>query len=166
MVELVDIRDRVAVQPPPNASPPAFPSPPNQEKNTLSELEMNLSTPIEEVMDSPMGLMQPQSGMYQPQIMDGRAVAEHPAGPETRAPMTQGAGSSTAKSYPFNLNEDQIQALIAGLAGVAAFSKPVQDRLLTMLPQAMSPEGGLSTIGMAITAFIAAVIFYLMKRSV
>jgi hypothetical protein len=80
--------------------------------------------------------------------------------------MTRGAGTSSAKSYPFNLNEDQIQALIAGLAGVAAFSKPVQDRLLTMLPQAMSPEGGLSPIGMAITAFIAAVIFYLVKRSV
>jgi hypothetical protein len=166
MVELVDIRDRVAVQPPPNASPPAFPTPPNQEKNTLSELEMNLSTPIEEVMDSPMDLMQPQSGMHQPQMIDARAVSAHPVGPETRAPMTRGAGTSSAKSYPFNLNEDQIQALIAGLAGVAAFSKPVQDRLLTMLPQAMSPEGGLSPIGMAITAFIAAVIFYLVKRSV
>lgn len=165
MVELVDIRDRVAVQPPSNASPPAFPTPPNQEKNNLSELEMNLSTPIEEVMDSPMGLMQQQS-MHQPQMMDARAVAEHPAAPQTHAVMTRGAGTSGKKSYPFNLNEDQVQALIAGLAGVAAFSKPIQDRLLSTLPQAMSPEGGLSPIGMLITAFIAAVIFYIVKRSV
>jgi hypothetical protein len=164
MVELVDIRDHIAIQPPSNAAPPpSFPTPANQEKNTLSEVEMNLSTPIEEVMDSPMGLMQPQMGMQQPQMIDGRVVAEHPVGPSATAQVVQ---TSSHKNYPMNLNEDQIQALIAGLAGVAAFSKPVQERLLSSLPQAIGPDGGLSTIGMVITALIAAVIFYLVKRAV
>jgi hypothetical protein len=164
MVELVDIRDHIAVAPPSNSNPaPPFPTPPNQEKNNLSEVEMNLSTPIEEVMDTPMGLMQPQSGIHQPQMIDGRVVSEHPAGPSTSAPAVQ---APTRKTYPFNLNEDQVQALIAGLAGVAAFSKPVQEKLMSTLPQVISPEGGLSTIGLVITALIAAIIFYLIKRSV
>jgi len=160
MVELVDIRDHIAVTP---AAAPPFPTPPNQEKNNLSEVEMNLSTPIEEVMDTPMGLMQPQSGMHQPQMIDGRVVSEHPAGPSTSAPAVQ---APSHKTYPLNLNEDQVQALIAGLAGVAAFSKPVQEKLMSTLPQVIAPEGGLSTIGLVITALIAAIIFYLIKRSV
>jgi len=161
MVEMVDIRDHITIPPPPNGQIPSFPSPPNPEKNTLSEVEMNMSTPIDEVMDTPMGMMQPQMPQ-QPQMIDAREVVEqHPAPPQGRAPI-----SRPSKKYPFNLNEDQIQALIAGVAGVAAFSKPVQERLLSSLPQALSPEGGLSLIGMALTAFIAAVIFYILKRAV
>lgn len=162
MVEMVDIRDHIAIPPPPaNGQIPSFPSAPNPEKNTLSEVEMNMSTPIDEVMDTPMGMMQPQMPQ-QPQMIDAREVVEqHPAPPRGRAPI-----SRPSKKYPLNLNEDQVQALIAGVAGVAAFSRPIQERLLSMLPQALSPEGGLSPIGMALTAFIAAVIFYILKRSV
>jgi len=177
MVELVDIssggarqsydlttgmRDHMAVQPPPSVmqqNSPLMVPPSNPEKNTLSELEntmASLSTPIEEVLDTPMGLMQPQVGMQQPDMIDSRSVQTHPARPS--------AAASSSASNPLNLNDDQLQAAIAGLAAVAAFSKIVQSKIGELMPTAFEMDGHLSTTGMALTAFIAAVIFYLLKN--
>ena len=176
MVELVDIsgggvrqsydlttgmRDHMAVQPPPSVmqqNSPLMVPPSNPEKNTLSELEntmASLSTPIEEVLDTPMGLMQPQVGMQQPEMIDSRTVQTHPARP---------AAQASSASNPLNLNDDQLQAAIAGVAAVAAFSKIVQSKLGEVMPTAFEMDGHLSTTGMALTAFIAAVIFYLLKN--
>ena len=178
MVELVDIsgggvrqsydlttgmRDHMAVQPPPSVmqqNSPLMVPPSNPEKNTLSELEntmASLSTPIEEVLDTPMGLMQPQVGMQQPEMIDSRTVQTHPARPTAQA---------SSASNPLNLNDDQLQAAIAGVAAVAAFSKIVQSKLGEVMPTAFEMDGHLSTTGMALTAFIAAVIFYLLKNFV
>lgn len=178
MVELVDIsgggvrqsydlttgmRDHMAVQPPPSAmqqNSPLMVPPSNPEKNTLSELEntmASLSTPIEEVLDTPMGLMQPQVGLQQPEMIDARTVQTHPARP---------AAAASSGSNPLNLNDDQLQAAIAGVAAVAAFSKIVQSKLGELMPTAFEMDGCLSTTGMALTAFIAAVIFYLLKNFV
>lgn len=178
MVELVDIsgggvrqsydfttgmRDHMAVQPPPSVmqqNSPLMVPPSNPEKNTLSELEntmASLSTPIEEVLDTPMGLMQPQVGMQQPEMIDSRSVQTHPARPAS--PTSSGAN-------PLNLNDDQLQAAIAGVAAVAAFSKIVQSKIGELMPTAFEIDGHLSTTGMALTAFIAAVIFYLLKNFV
>jgi hypothetical protein len=134
--------------------------PSNPEKNTLSELEntmASLSTPIEEVLDTPMGLMQPQVGMQQPEMIDSRTVQTHPARP---------AAQASSASNPLNLNDDQLQAAIAGVAAVAAFSKIFQSKLGEVMPTAFEMDGHLSTTGMALTAFIAAVIFYLLKNFV
>ena len=178
MVELVDIsgggvrqsydlssgmRDHMAVQPPPSVmqqNSPLMVPPSNPEKNTLSELEntmASLSTPIEEVLDTPMGLMQPQVGMQQPEMIDGRTVQTHPARP---------ASPTSTGGNPLNLNDDQLQAAIAGVAAVAAFSKIVQSKIGELMPTAFEIDGHLSTTGMALTAFIAAVIFYLLKNFV
>ena len=178
MVELVDIssggvrqsydlttgmRDHMAVQPPPSSmqqNSPLMVPPSNPEKNTLSELEntmASLSTPIEEVLDTPMGLMQPQVGLQQPEMIDARTVQTHPARP---------AAAASSASNPLNLNDDQLQAAIAGVAAVAAFSKMVQSKLGELMPTAFEMDGHLSTTGMALTAFIAAVIFYLLKNFV
>ena len=139
---------------------PLMVPPSNPEKNTLSELEntmASLSTPIEEVLDTPMGLMQPQVGMQQPEMIDSRTVQTHPARP---------AAQASSASNPLNLNDDQLQAAIAGVAAVAAFSKIVQSKLGEVMPTAFEMDGHLSTTGMALTAFIAAVIFYLLKNFV
>ena len=113
MVELVDIsnggvrqsydftsgmRDHMAVQPPPSTmqqNSPLMVPPSNPEKNTLSELEntmASLSTPIEEVLDTPMGLMQPQVGMQQPDMIDSRTVQTHPARPAAATPPARPPG--------------------------------------------------------------------------
>ncbi len=178
MVELVDIsnggvrqsfdltsgmRDHLAVQPPPSTfqqNSPLMAPPSNPEKNTLSELEntmASLSTPIEEVLDTPLGLVQPQVGLQQPDMIDARTVQTHPARP---------AAAASSAGNPLNLNDDQLQAAIAGVAAVAAFSKVVQSKLSELMPSAFEMDGHLSTTGLGLTAFIAAVIFYLIKNFV
>ena len=177
MVELVDIssggirqsydlsasmRDHMTIQPPPSnmqQNSPLIAPPSNPEKNTLSEVEMNLSTPIEEVLDTPMGMMNPQVGLQQPNMIDARSVQEHPARPAEAVAATQ-------SKNPLNLNDDQLLSLLAGVAAVAAFSKTVQGKLSEFMPTAFGMDGHLSTTGLALTAFIAAVIFYVLKNFV
>jgi hypothetical protein len=179
MVELVDIsntgirqsydltagmRDHMTVQPPPSTIPqnsPLVAPPSNPEKNTLSEVEMNLSTPIEEVLDTPMGMMNPQVGLQQPNMVDARSVQEHPARPVEAIPR-----KTEPSKNPLNLNDDQLLALLAGVAAVSAYSKPVQSKLGELMPTAFGMDGHLSTTGLALTAFIAAVVFYILKNFV
>jgi hypothetical protein len=68
--------------------------------------------------------------------------------------------SKSESKNPLGLTDEQFQAAIAGLAAVAAFSKPVQEKLADMIPKFLSEAGELSTTGMAVTAILAAVIFY------
>ena len=179
MVELVDIssgpirqgndltvgmRDYMTVQPPPSnmqQNSPLISPPSNPEKNTLSEVEMNLSTPIEEVLDTPMGLMNPQVGLQQPDMIDARSVQSHPARPVEAVAKKNGNSGN-----PLNLNDDQFLSLLAGIAAVGAFSKPVQSKVSEFMPTAFGADGHLSTTGLALTAFIGAVICYVLKNFV
>ena len=95
----------------------------------------------------------------------------HPA-PMVAMGMGSGAGISlsapqhTAKSgKPFGLTDEQFVALLAGVSGVLAFSKPVQSRLSTTIPKFMV-DGDLSITGMAVTALVAALIFYFVRKNV
>jgi hypothetical protein len=65
---------------------------------------------------------------------------------------------------PFGLTDDQLNAALAGIAAVAAFSKPVQNKLADLIPKFMSDAGDLSATGMLATAFIAAVIFFIVHK--
>jgi hypothetical protein len=49
---------------------------------------------------------------------------------------------------------------VAGLAAVLAFSKPVQDKLADMVPKFLSEAGDMTPTGMAVSALLAAVLFY------
>ena len=176
MVELVDIsgggvrqsydfttgmRDHMAVQPPPSVmqqNSPLMVPPSNPEKNTLSEVEMNLSTPIEEVLDTPLGMMNPQVGLQEPNMIDARAVQENPVRPAKAIPRQT--------ENPMNLNDDQFLALLSGVAAIIAFSKQVQSKVGDLMPSAFGVDGQLSTTGLALTAFIAAVVFYILKNFV
>lgn len=175
MVELVDIsndgirqsydlqggmREHMTLQPTGSMMPqnsPLIAPPSNPEKNTLSEVEMNLSTPIEEVLDTPMGLMHPQVGIQQPEMIDARTVQSQATNPVQLA-------KKSASPNPFNLNDDQMLSLIAGAAAVVAFSKPVQAKVSEFIPTAFGMDGQLSTTGLALTALIAAIAFYILKN--
>jgi hypothetical protein len=50
-----------------------------------------------------------------------------------------------------------MDAVLAGAAAVIAFSKPVQDKIIQMIP-----AGGL--VGTLATALIAAIAFYFLKK--
>jgi len=74
-----------------------------------------------------------------------------------------GPAPSSSKN-PFGLTDEQLNAAIAGIAAVAAFSKPVQNKLADLIPKFMSDAGDLSATGMLATAFIAAVIFFIVHK--
>jgi hypothetical protein len=73
-------------------------------------------------------------------------------------------GSAPKTKNPFGLNDEQFHAAVAGAAAIAAFSKPVQNKLSEMIPQFTKPGGDLSVTGIAVTAFIAAMAFYILMK--
>lgn len=74
------------------------------------------------------------------------------------------AGPVSSPKNPFGLTDDQLNAALAGIAAVAAFSKPIQNKLADLIPKFMSDAGDLSATGMLATAFIAAVIFFIIHK--
>lgn len=124
------------------------------EKN-LDESQMaDFATPIED-------LMQPGPGeMMQNEIMGP------PLKPRGSAPSSPDEPSKKSKSSknPFGLTDEQLSAAVAGIAAVIAFSKPVQGKLSTLVPKFMGESGEVSTTGLAVTAIIAAIIFFFAKK--
>ena len=121
------------------------------EKNVDQSQMADFSSPIEEVMQGP-------GGMIQDEVM----------GP----PMpTQGNKKTSRKSEskgqsknPFGLTDEQFTAAIAGLAAVIAFSKPVQGKLGSMVPKFTGDSGDLSLTGMVVSALVTAIVFYFAKQ--
>ena len=62
-----------------------------------------------------------------------------------------------------NLTDDQLIALVAGVAAAVAVSKPVQDKLVTSVPKFLNEQGARSMVGLASTGLVAAIVFYFGK---
>jgi hypothetical protein len=77
---------------------------------------------------------------------------------------SSGTTSPSSSKNPFGLTDEQLNAVIAGLAATVAFSKPVQNKLADLIPKFMSDAGDLSVTGMLATAFFAAVVFYVVTK--
>jgi len=124
---------------------------PSEPEKDVEESQMaDFSTPLEELMPGP-------NQMIQNEMM----------GPPQQAPMVERTTKSKkASANPFGLTDDQFQAAIAGVAAVIAFSKPVQSRLRTMVPKFVGESGEVSLTGLAVTALIAALLYYLAKKYV
>ena len=128
----------------------------NTEKNINSNKETMDSTPIHDIMMDPpmmsdeprMQGMMPQ--MTAPQPQGGYMVAE----PQAKKPESKN---------PLNLTDDQMIALVAGVAAALAVSKPVQDKLVTSIPKFLNEQGSRSMVGLASTGLVAAVAFYIVK---
>ena len=120
------------------------------ESHTMADF----ATPIEEIMPGPGQMMQD----------------EMMGSPYQQAPPSQGkqgsdeAPKSRSSKNPFGLKDEQYQALLAGVAAVVAFSKPVQGKLGDMVPKFHGPSGEVSLTGLAVTALVAALVFYLAKK--
>ena len=126
---------------------------PQPEKN-LDESQMaEFSSSIEEVMPGPGQMMQDE--------VQGSPYEQAP-------PQKQRAGSSKGSAgsskNPFGLTDEQWYAALAGVAAVIAYSKPVQGKLSTMVPKFLGESGDPTLTGMAVTALIAAVIFYFARQ--
>lgn len=141
--------------PPPGSSPLDF----SEEKNS-GPIEMDFSTPIQDVMPSAAFDPSPQedtlAGPYKSPTTS-RVVGLSPG-------ITQGGGGGENKKGPAGLTKEQMHALIAGVAAVVAFSKPIQSRLADFVPKFLGESGDLSVTGMAVTALVVAVLFYFANR--
>jgi len=131
-----------------------------QPEKKIDESQMaDFSTPIEELMQNEMA---GGGSPYAPQNPQAPSASRkhHTSEGETMA-----SGRSSSKN-PFGLTDEQFQALLAGVASVIAFSKPVQSRLRTMVPKFVGESGDVSLTGLAVTAFVAALVFYIIKKYV
>lgn len=121
------------------------------EKNVDESQMADFSTPIEDVMQGP-------GGMIQDEVMGPPLPVQ---GNKKTARKTESKGSS---KNPFGLTDEQFTAAIAGLAAVIAFSKPVQGKLGSMVPKFTGDSGDLSLTGMVVSALVAAIVFYFAKQ--
>lgn len=121
------------------------------EKN-LDESQMaEFSSAIDEVMPGPGQMLQDE--------VQGSPYVEAAPQKKAKSPSAKGSGKN-----PFGLTDEQYYAALAGVAAVIAFSKPVQGKLSTVVPKFMSEQGGLSLTGMAVSALIAAIVFYFARQ--
>ena len=67
---------------------------------------------------------------------------------------------------PMNLTDEQMDALVAGVCAVVAFSAPVQGKMSDMIPRFTTSSGERSTTGLVATGLVAAIVFYLAKNFV
>jgi hypothetical protein len=123
------------------------------EKN-LDESQMaEFSSSIEEVMPGPGQMMQDE--------VQGSPYEQAPPQKQQKGGPKGSAGSS---KNPFGLTDEQWYAALAGVAAVIAYSKPVQGKLSTMVPKFLGENGEISMTGMAVTALIAAIVFYFARQ--
>lgn len=121
------------------------------EKN-LDESQMaEFSSAIDEVMPGPGRMMQDE--------VQGSPYDQAPPQKKTTVKTSSGGGKN-----PFGLTDEQYHAALAGVAAIIAFSKPVQGKLSTMVPKFLGEQGELSLTGMAVSALVAAIVFYFARQ--
>jgi len=119
---------------------------------------MDFSTPISDVMPSASFDMDDSSA---PGGVNSAAYVSPTSNRVTAvSPGMIGASPSKKTGNPLGLTDDQFQAAVAGIAAVLAFSKPVQEKLADVVPKFLSEAGDMSATGMAVSALLAAIIFY------
>lgn len=121
------------------------------------QIEMDFSTSIADIVPSADFDSAPTMGGPYKNPQNNRVAAL------SLDNASAGPAPSSSKN-PFGLTDEQLNAAIAGIAAVAAFSKPIQNKLADLIPKFMSDAGDLSATGMLATAFIAAVIFFIVHK--
>ena len=128
----------------------------NKSKHQKSE-EMD-STPIADIMmdTTPGGMINDGSFM-------GAAV--QPMGAVAKPAQQAKAPKEKAAKYPFDMSEAQVEALLAGVVGVLGFSRTVQDKLASFVPNFIDANtGGTSMTGMLASALVIAILFYFSRK--
>ena len=133
------------------------------EKNIESKQTMD-STPISDIMGGH------GDDLLEPPMMsaDPRMTQMHMQAPmmmQQQQPMAQQAAQKTnVTKNPFNLTDDQFEALVVAACAAAAISKPVQEKLANFVPSFLNDQGNRSAVGLASTGLVAAIAFYIAKR--
>ena len=133
--------------------------------------EMDSATPLDEVMglnDLSNAPLQQDPRMVPQQAQMMQAVPQQVAmAPEAAMAPAAAAGTpppQVQSKNPMNLTDDQMEALFVGVVAVIAFSKPVQEKLAQMIPQFTGENGARSTVGIAISGLVAALVYFFGRR--
>ena len=130
------------------------------EKNVSQNKEMTMdSTAIADIMGQPEMPLEPPMMESDPRVQQP-AVMQQPMVVQQQQPQQQAAAQT---KNPFNLTDEQMQAVVVAACTAAAISKPVQEKLANYVPQFLNEQGHRSMFGLAATRSVAAGIFYVLK---
>jgi hypothetical protein len=131
------------------------------EKNVSENKEMTMdSTAIADIMGQPEMPLEPPMMESDPRVQQP-VVMQQPMMMQPQQPQQQAAPQT---KNPFNLTDEQMQAVVVAACTAAAISKPVQEKLANYVPQFLNEQGHRSMVGLAATGAVAAGIFYVLKR--
>lgn len=122
----------------------------NGEKNIGQNQMAEFSTALDDVIP-------PGPSM---QMQDMAFGSVNAGSPSSIAAPPQAQQPQTGRKIPFGLTPEQYMAVLAGLAAVVATSKPIQEKVAQFMPNLV--EGSVSA--MAVTAALAALVFFLAHR--
>ena len=117
------------------------------------------STPLTDIMTS-QEVMEQQPMMAPPQ---STMMAQQPM---MMAPQQQAPAQAPPSKNPFNLTDEQMQALVVAVCAAIAVSEPVQAKLGSTIPQFLAESGNRSMVGLLISGLVAAILFYFGQRTV
>jgi len=151
---MVSLNDNQGTSFVPNISPEKNVS---ENKQTMDSTSISdIMGQVEEPLEPPMMGADPR--MTQMQMQAPIMAAQQPVAQQ------QTTEKPPESKNPFNLTDDQFQALIVAICAAAAISKPVQEKLANFVPSFLNDQGHRSAIGLASTGMVAAVAFYIYKR--
>jgi len=128
----------------------------SENKQTMDSTSISdIMGQVEEPLEPPMMGADPR--MTQMQMQTPMMAAQQPVVQQTTEKQPE-------SKNPFNLTDDQFQALVVAVCAAVAISKPVQEKLANFVPSFLNDQGHRSAIGLASTGMVAAVAFYIYKR--
>jgi len=172
MVETLDLNDEVGSLGATNINIPRIPSeyspeipevkPKNtSEKNIITDNNNKVkmdSTPINELM-----MEQPAAEFQQPQMaMPQTAQAMAPQQPQQ--PQFATDTQALRSKNPFNMTDEQMDAVVAAVSALIAFSAPAQERLGSAVPNFFGEDGSRSITGMLVTGTLVALFYFIARK--
>ena len=129
----------------------------SENKQTMDSTSISDIMGQEQLLEPPMMSADPRMEQMQMQAPMMMAQQQQPVGQNTNEKKSE-------SKNPFNLTDDQFQALIVAVCAAAAISKPVQEKLANFVPSFLNDQGNRSAIGLASTGAVAAIAFYLARK--
>ena len=127
----------------------------SENKQTMDSTSISDIMGQEQLLEPPMMSADPR--MEQMQMQAPMMMAQ-------QQPVQQTTEKKSESKNPFNLTDDQFEALIVAVCAAAAISKPVQEKLANFVPSFLNDQGNRSAIGLASTGMVAAIAFYLARK--
>mgnify|MGYP001480751548 FL=1 len=135
------------------------------EKNLSENKQIMDSTSISDIMGQPEAPLEPPMMAQDPRMTQMQMQApmmQAQAQPQAQ-PQAQ-SNKSNGNANPFNLTDEQFQALVVAVCTAIAISKPVQEKLANFVPSFLNDQGNRSMVGLASTGVAAAAVFYIIKK--